>query len=62
MDFEQMPDFKIFNEIIEQRREFLGISAWGHPRYETYPYPQRLCLLSDMNRVYILREIGDLKK
>lgn len=55
-------DFRIFNEIIEARREFLGIQDWGHPRYEIYDYPQRLCLLSDMNRVYILREIGDLKK
>lgn len=55
-------DFKIFNEIIDARRGFLGITDWGHPRYERYDYPQRLCLLSDMNRVYILREIGDTKK
>lgn len=56
------PDLKIFNEIIELRREFLGIKNWGHPRYINYGYPQRLCLLSDMNRIYILREIGDIKK
>lgn len=56
------PDFKIFNEIINSRRDFLGIRDWAHPRYEYYPYPQRLCLLSDMNRVYILREVGDTKK
>lgn len=55
-------DFKIFNEIIDLRRKFLGILDWGHPRYSVYDYPQRLCLLSDMNRVYVLREVGDLNK
>ena len=62
MQFIHSPDYKIFNEIIELRRKFLGIMDWGHPRYEHYSYPQRLCLLSDMNRVYILREVGDLQK
>lgn len=56
------PDFNIFNEIIQARRNFLGINEWGHPRYNVYDYPQRLCLLSDMNRVYILREVGDIGK
>lgn len=56
------PDAQIFNEIIQARRNFLGIMDWGHPRYPVYDYPQRLCLLSDMNRVYILREIGDTQK
>lgn len=59
---DKSPDFQIFNEIIQARREFLGIFEWGHPRYEHYDYPQRLCLLSDMNRVYILREIGDIAR
>lgn len=62
MNFESSPDFGIFNEIIDLRRQFLGIKDWGHPRYGVYEYPQRLCLLSDMNRVYILREIGDIPK
>lgn len=62
MPFDTDPDFKIFNEIIELRRNFLGIQGWGHPRYGIYDYPQRLCLLSDMNRVYVLREIGDTQK
>lgn len=55
-------DHQIFNEIIKQRQDWLGIKDWGHPRYGVYEYPQRLCLLSDMNRVYMLREIGDMKK
>lgn len=54
-------DHQIFNEIIKKRQDWLGIRDWNHPRYELYDYPQRLCLLSDMNRVYILREIGDTK-
>ncbi len=62
MPFETDPDFKIFEEIINLRRDFLGIREWGHPRYQHYQYPQRLCLLSDMNRVYTLREVGDIKK
>lgn len=62
MQFSDSPDFHIFNEIIKIRQEWLGISSWSHPRYEYYDYPQRLCLLSDMNRVYVLREIGDLDK
>lgn len=56
------PDFHIFNDIIEMRQNFLGMKDWSHPRYSIYSYPQRLCLLSDMNRVYILREIGDITK
>lgn len=56
------PDFRVFNEIIELRRQFLGMGDWGHPRYAFYDYPQRLCLLSDMNRVYILREVGNIPK
>ncbi len=56
------PDFRNFNEIIQLRQQFLGIYDWGHPRYPYYSYPQRLCLLSDMNRVYILREIGNTTK
>lgn len=62
MEFIHSPDYRIFNNIIEFRREWLGIDSWGHPRYEYYDYPQRLCLLSDMNRVYVLREIGNLDK
>ena len=62
MTFDKSPDFRVFNEIIEMRRNFLGIKSWGNPRYPYYPYPQRLCLLSDMNRVYILREIGSIEK
>lgn len=63
MTFDQnSPDYRIFGEIIQMRRQFLGIESWGHPRYPLYPYPQRLCLLSDMNRVYILRELGHLPK
>lgn len=62
MSFEQAPDFRIFNEIIQMRQNFLGIHNWGHPRYPQYSYPQRLCLLDDMNRVYILREIGNIPK
>lgn len=62
MTFESYPDYKIFNEIIKIRQDWLGIPTWGHPRYEYYPYPQRLCLLSDMNRVYVLREVGDIPK
>lgn len=62
MEFIHSPDYRIFNDIIQFRREWLGIDSWGHPRYEYYDYPQRLCLLSDMNRVYVLREIGDLDK
>lgn len=59
---ENSPDWQIFNEIIELRRTFLGMRDWGHPRYGIYDYPQRLCILSDMNRVYILREVGDVAK
>ncbi len=55
-------DHQIFSEIIKKRQDWLGIKDWNHPRYSVYEYPQRLCLLSDMNRVYILREIGDTKK
>lgn len=63
MSFDQSsPDFKLFNEIIDLRREWIGIKEWGHPRYSVYDYPQRLCILSDMNRVYILRELGDIDK
>src|SRR5579862_3409932 len=62
MEFIHAPDYRIFCEIIELRRKFLGIMDWSHPRYEIYDYPQRLCLLSDMNRIYILREIGDLTR
>lgn len=60
--FEQQPDFHVFNDIIDMRRGFLGIRDWGLPRYQLYPYPQRLCLLSDSNRVYILRELGYIDK
>lgn len=56
------PDHRAFNDIIQIRQNFLGMKDWGHPRYHLYDYPQRLCLLSDMNRVYILREIGDMPK
>lgn len=56
------PDWRTFHEIIEMRQQFLGMGQWGHPRYPIYDYPQRLCLLSDMNRVYILREIGNIPK
>lgn len=56
------PDLRAFHEIIELRQNFLGMKDWGHPRYAGYNYPQRLCLLSDMNRVYLLREIGDIPK
>lgn len=59
---ESSPDFKIFNEIIALRQNFLGMKDWGHPRYGYYAYPQRLCLLSDMNRVYVLREVGNMEK
>ena len=59
---ESNPDFAVFNEIIRLRRNWLGIQDWSHPRYNAYDYPQRLCILSDMNRVYILREIGDIEK
>ncbi len=59
---EASPDYRAFNDIIQMRRGFLGINEWGHPRYGQYDYPQRLCLLSDMNRVYVLREIGDIGK
>jgi hypothetical protein len=62
MSFEQSPDFRVFNDIIQMRQGFLGIHNWNHPRYPLYSYPQRLCLLSDMNRVYILREIGSIPK
>jgi len=63
MIFDQnSPDFRVFNEIIQMRQNFLGIYSWSHPRYPLYPYPQRLCLLSDMNRVYILRELGHIPK
>lgn len=55
-------DFRAFSEIIDLRRHFLGINNWGQPRYSYYDYPQRLCLLSDMNRVYVLREIGNIEK
>ena len=56
------PDFRVFNDIIEMRQNFLGMKDWSHPRYGVYDYPQRLCLLSDMNRVYILRELGSIPK
>lgn len=56
------PDWSVFHQIIELRQTFLGMRDWGHPRYGAYPYPQRLCLLSDMNRVYVLREVGDIPK
>ena len=63
MTFDQnSPDFRVFNEIIQMRQSFLGIHNWGHPRYSVYSYPQRLCLLSDMNRTYILREVGHIPK
>ena len=62
MPFETDPDHSVFNDIIEMRRNFLGMHDWGHPRYSVYDYPQRLCLLSDMNRVYTLREVGGIKK
>lgn len=63
MTFDQSSvDFRVFNDIIQMRRHFLGIHDWGHPRYPFYPYPQRLCLLSDMNRVYVLRELGNMEK
>lgn len=62
MSFEAAPDYRVFNEVIELRQQFLGMKDWGHPRYHVYPYPQRLCLLSDMNRVYVLREIGNIEK
>jgi len=56
------PDYRVFNDVIQMRQNFLGMKDWGHPRYSIYDYPQRLCLLSDMNRVYILREIGNMQK
>ena len=56
------PDFRIFHDIIQMRQNFLGIHDWTHPRYALYDYPQRLCLLSDMNRVYTLRELGHIPK
>ena len=59
---ENPTEVRIFNEIIDMRRNYLGIHDWGHPRYPIYPYPARLCLLSDMNRVYVLREIGNMEK
>lgn len=59
---ESSPDYRVFNEIIKLRQDFLGMPQWGHPRYSIYDYPQRLCLLSDMNRVYTLRELGDMPK
>ncbi len=62
MSKELSPDNRVFNDIIQMRRSFLGIESWGHPRYPFYSYPQRLCLLSDMNRVYVLREIGNIPK
>ncbi len=62
MQFDQAPDYRVFSDIIQMRQQFLGMQDWGHPRYHQYAYPQRLCLLSDMNRVYILREVGDIKK
>lgn len=41
---------------------YTGLQGNSQPRYATYPYPQRLSLLSANLKAHILREAGDLNQ
>lgn len=62
IEFENMPDYPIYQAIMTAVDEYTGQQGNKQPRYEFYDYPQRLTVLSEMLKLHILREHGDIKK
>lgn len=42
--------------------KYTGVLGHHMPRYESYPYPQRLSVLNETLKIHTLREIGDIKR
>lgn len=56
-----MHDKKIYEEIFECVNTYTGLPNCHNARYPDLPYPQRLYVLSEMLKLHVLRELGDIK-
>lgn len=56
------PDEDIYREIMHDIGKYTGKEDCHSPRFEEYPYPQRLSRLSELLWGHTLRECGDYKK
>lgn len=57
-----MNDLHIYQEIMDDVSAMRGSSEPHSTRYERYPYPQRLAILSDVLKLHTLRERGDINR
>lgn len=57
----ESPDIKIYKEIFQCVDKYTGLPDCHNARYQFLPYPQRLYVLSEMLKLHVLRELGDIK-
>lgn len=57
-----MNDLHIYQEIMDDVSAMRGSEDTPPTRYERYPYPQRLAILSDILKLHTLRERGDITR
>jgi len=62
MQIEMRTDIEIYQEIMNDIDTHTGVTGNAMPRYDSFPYPQRLIVLSEMLRAHTLRHIGDVKR
>lgn len=58
---EQYPDWETYQFIMKEAAQYIGAPIERKKAFENKPYPQRLFILSDLIKQFILREIGDIK-
>jgi hypothetical protein len=56
-----MPDYPIYQEVMNCVGRYMAQTNCRHERYEAFPYPQRLGELTDLLRKHVLREEGNIK-
>lgn len=56
------PDWETYLEVMEAVGLYTGLRDCRNQRFEQFSYPQRLYVLSDMLKLHVLRECGDIKK
>lgn len=58
----ETPDIKLYKEVFACVDEYTGLKDCHNARYQFLNYPQRLYVLSEMIKLHVLRESGNIKK
>lgn len=59
---DEKPDIALFQMIMDDFSEYMGMQTSYIERYKQYSYPQRVARLSDELRVHTLRELGNIQR